>query len=154
MRSLVFCLFVAVALLPGLAPRAHAQPSASTLYAEIAAADSAVFGAFNRHDMDTLRARFTRDLEFYHDRSGLTSYDDNMAAFADLFARDDDLRRTLVAGTMEVYPMGEAGAIQVGEHRFCHDEGGREDCGTFPFVMIWRQEDGLWKVARVVSYGH
>ena len=152
--SLLHLLLLALLALPAAAQARAQAAHPDSLRAEIAAADSIVFGAFNGHDMATLRTRFTRDLEFYHDQTGLTSYEDNMAAFAELFARDDGLHRERVPGTLEVYPMGEGGAIQAGEHRFCHDEGGREDCGTFPFVMIWRMEDGLWKIARVVSYGH
>lgn len=125
-----------------------------TLSAEIAAADSVLFGAFNTRDLETLRAMFTKDLEFYHDQSGLTGYADNIAAFEALFSRGDGLRRDLVPGSLEVYPVKGYGAIQVGEHTFCHEEGGAEDCGTFPFVMIWRKSGGAWKVSRVVSYGH
>lgn len=131
----------------------HGQPP-STLDAEIASADSLLFAAFNRRDLGTLRAAFTRDLEFYHDRSGLTSYDENMAAFEDLFGRGDGLRRTLVPGSLAVYPVPGHGALATGQHTFCHREGGGEDCGTFPFVMIWRKEGAAWQVSRVVSYGH
>lgn len=113
-----------------------------------------MFGAFNTRDLDQLGALFTRDLEFYHDKGGLSSYEQNMTAFENLFAQNDGLQRTLVPGTLEVYPMGSEGAIQVGRHMFCHLENGVEDCGTFPFVMVWRQEDGGWKVSRVISYGH
>lgn len=134
-------------------PTSH-PPASPELYAEIAAMDSIMFSAFNARDLDQLRTLFTRDLEFYHDRSGLTSYADNMAAFEELFSRNDGLRRELVPGSLHVYPVPGYGAIQVGEHTFCHGEGGEEDCGTFPFVQVWRQDGDAWKVARVVSYGH
>lgn len=134
-------------------PRHHSSVT-DDLYTVIAAADSILFGAFNARDLGTLRAMFTRDLEFYHDQSGLTSYEENMAAFESLFGREDGLRRDLVRASLKVYPVGDDGAIEVGEHTFCHTEGGEEDCGTFPFVMVWRKEDGAWKVARVISYGH
>jgi hypothetical protein len=138
---------------------AEAQPvqhtSASTeLFAEIAAMDSVMFSAFNARDLGTLRTLFTRDLEFYHDQTGLTSYEENMTAFKDLFGRDNGLRRDLVPGSLEVYPVEEYGAIEVGKHTFCHGENGQEDCGTFPFVMVWRKDGADWKVSRVISYGH
>lgn len=136
------------------AQSAHPESPEPGLFAQIEAADSALFGAFNDRDLDALRDRFTRDLEFYHDQTGLTSYEQNMESFASLFARGDGLRRDLVPGSLRVYPAGDGGAIQVGEHRFCHTEAGAADCGTFPFVMIWRHEDSMWRVSRVVSYGH
>lgn len=156
-------LFVPVALLlctvltPAVDIAAQPRPSSSTahaLFGEIAAADSITFAAFNARDLGTLRTRFTKDLEFYHDQSGLTSYEENIAAFEGLFGRDDGLRRALVPGSLEVYPAGDGRAIEVGEHTFCHMEGGEEDCGTFPFVMVWQHEGGVWKVSRVISYGH
>jgi hypothetical protein len=39
-------------------------------------------------------------------------------------------------------------------HRFCHEEGGRQDCGSFAFTHVWHQVAGRWQIARVVSYGH
>jgi hypothetical protein len=62
--------------------------------------------------------------------------------------------RDLVPGSVEVYPIHGYGAIEVGAHRFCHEEGGRDDCGSFRFLDIWQQTNGAWKVTRVVSYDH
>jgi hypothetical protein len=42
------------------------------LFETIARMDSAIFDAFNAHDVDRLMASFTDDLEFYHDTGGLT----------------------------------------------------------------------------------
>ena len=151
----VLLVFFFIATPPGAAGQSGPHlPASHELFAEIAAADSTMFHAFNTGDLATLRTMFTRDLEFYHDQTGLTSYEDNMKAFANLFARDQGLRRDLVPGSLEVYPVKEYGAIEVGKHTFCHEEGGAKDCGTFPFVMVWRKEGAAWKVARVVSYGH
>lgn len=147
-----FLLVVLCAPDPAAAQAPASPPDA--LHAEIAAMDSLLFDAFNRRDLPTLRAMFARDLEFYHDRTGLTGYDENMDAFARLFARDDGLRRERVPGTLEVHPVPGHGAVAVGEHRFCHAEGGRQDCGTFPFVTVWRRDGDAWRVTRVVSYGH
>lgn len=150
-RPLAFLLTVLLLL---TSQPADAQHAASPLHDEIAAADSVLFAAFNARDIETLETMFTDDLEFYHDKSGLTGYEENMRAFARLFSRDDGLQRELVDGSLEVYPVPNYGAMAVGEHRFCHVEAGVEDCGTFPFATVWRQEGGSWKVARTLSYGH
>ncbi|HEX5076837.1 MAG TPA: hypothetical protein VFW03_26755 [Gemmatimonadaceae bacterium] len=44
------------------------------LQAEIAAADSALFAAFDQRDLTRVMAFFTRDLEFYQDNEGVASY--------------------------------------------------------------------------------
>ena len=57
-------------------------------------------------------------------------------------------------GSLEVFPIKNYGAMEVGVHRFCHVEQGKEECGTFRFVHVWRRTDRKWQIARVVSYGH
>lgn len=154
-RIAILLLFFSLTIARNSAAQSEPRlPPSHELVAAIAAADSVMFHAFNTGDLDQLRTMFTQDLEFYHDQTGLTSYEENMEAFANLFARDHGLRRDLVPGSLEVYPVKEHSAIEVGEHTFCHEEGGATDCGTFPFVMVWRKVDGAWKVSRVISYGH
>lgn len=124
------------------------------LFETIARMDSAIFGAFNAHDVDRLMCLFTDDLEFYHDTGGLTDNRQSAESFKKMFAGTPDIHRDLVKGSLEVYPIKDYGAIEVGEHRFCHKENGKDDCGTFKFAMIWRKSSELWKISRVISYGH
>ena len=120
----------------------------------IARVDNVTFDAFNAHDVDRLMAMFTDDLEFYHDTGGLTDYRQTKESFKKMFAGTPDIRRDLVKGSLEVYPIKDHGAIEIGEHRFCHKENGKDDCGTFKFAMIWRKSGESWKISRVISYGH
>lgn len=126
----------------------------SPLYAEIQRADAAMFAAFNAHDAAKLMSFFTDDVEFYHDLGGLQSRDALLKGFTNLFSRNDGLRRDLVAGSLEVYPIKDFGAIEVALHRFCHVENGKDDCGTFKLLHVWKKTDAGWKVSRVVSYAH
>jgi hypothetical protein len=71
-----------------------------------------------------------------------------------MFGNATDIRRDLVRGSIEVYPIKDYGAIEIGQHRFCHKENAKEECGTFKFAMVWRKSDGLWRISRVLSYGH
>ena len=125
-----------------------------TLYMEIAHMDSVLFNAFNAKDITTIKTLFATDLEFYHDLGGLTNYEQNMEAFKSNFAKNNGLQRELVPGSLEVYPIKDYGAIQIGAHTFCHKENGKQDCGTFKFVHVWQKKNGEWKLTRVVSYGH
>jgi ketosteroid isomerase-like protein len=138
----------------------HAQDQRSTaspeMIASITRLDSAMFSAFNAHDADALADFFTRDLEFYHDKGGLAGFDTTMARFRRLFERNRDtgMRRELVPGSLEVHPLGDFDALEICQHRFCHRENGKDDCGTFKNIMVWRNDNGTWRVARVISYGH
>ena len=130
------------------------EPPASALFREIADQDARLSAAFNAHDLTALMGLFSEDLEFYHDAGGLQTYKDVKEAFGGLFARNDGIRRELVPGTLRVFPIKGYGAVELGSHRFCHRENGRDDCGAFEFLQLWKREEGSWKLTRVVSYGH
>jgi Domain of unknown function (DUF4440) len=131
-------------------------PKSAELLSTITQLDSKLFDAFNSRNLDTMKTMFATDVEFYHDKDGLSDYKQVIEACRRLFEQSkiNGLKRELVKGSLEVYPIKDFGAMQIGEHRFCHMENGREDCGTFKFVHIWRLKDGEWKITRVVSYGH
>lgn len=132
----------------------NANAPDTPLYGEILAMDQRFFAAFNRQDLGALGEFFSRDLEFYHDKGGFSDYAANMAASKRLFENYKTLRRELVAGSMEVYPVKDYGAIQLGSHRFCNWEQGKADCGVFRFAHIWKREGDGWKLSRVISYDH
>lgn len=126
------------------------------LYHTIAYEDSIMFAAFNAHDLEKLKSSFSEDLEFYHDKGGLTNYQQTIENFRALFEKNitTGLRRDLVKGSLEVYPIKDYGAVATYLHKFCHVENGKDDCGTFKNVMIWQKKNGDWKVTRVISYDH
>ena len=124
------------------------------LFSEIAHMDSVLFNAFNNRDTATFKNLFTKDLEFYHDKGGLTGYAETIGFMRSTAKNDNGLRRDLVAGTLEVYPIPNYGAMEIGSHTFCHLENGKQDCGTFKFVHVWKRIGNEWKISRVVSYDH
>jgi ketosteroid isomerase-like protein len=130
------------------------KATSGELYDTIARADLQVCDAFNAHDVDALMAMFTDDLEFYDDGSGVKDFERTKGDFTAVFENVPDLRRELMPGTLEVYPLQGYGAIELGEHRFCHEENGKRDCGIMKFSMVWRQIGQTWKLARVLSYAH
>lgn len=129
-------------------------PKRDALYDEIARLDAEMFAAFNAHDADKIATYFDSDLEFFHDKGGLATREVVIGGMRETFARNDGLRRDLVPGSLEVYPIRDYGAIEVGEHRFCHVENGTNDCGTFKFLHVWQKQPDGWKITRVVSYDH
>ena len=130
------------------------KATSGELFESIARMDSQVFDAFNAHDLERLMALFTDDLEFYDDGSGLKNYSGTKEDFVKVFKDVPDLRRELLKETLEVYPLPGYGAIETGEHRFCHQENGKQDCGVMKFAMVWQQKGDMWKLSRVLSYAH
>jgi hypothetical protein len=124
------------------------------LYKEIEHMDSVMFNAFNSRDLETFKTLFTEDLEFYHDRGGLTGYDHTIDFLKTTKEANSELKRELVKGSLQVYPIPGYGAMEIGSHTFCHPENGKIDCGTFKFVHVWKKVGSSWKISRVISYDH
>lgn len=152
-RGFIKGVLVLALFITGIGANAQKQKD-EALYKEIEKMDSLVFGAFNSRDTATFNKHFVKDLEFYHDKGGLTGYAQTVSFAKAQAESKSDLVRTLVPGSLEVYPIKNYGAIQVGAHKFCHTENGKQDCGTFKFVHIWQKINNEWKITRVVSYDH
>ena len=147
------CLLIAAALANSAqSPTPSHEPG--QLIETIAQMDTAAFDAFNAHNVARLMSFFTDDLEFYHDNGGLTGYQQTTDNFRKLFTDVPDIHRDLVPGSLEVYPIKDYGAIELGVHRFTHTENGKKETGSFKFLHVWRKAGDSWKIARVISYGH
>jgi len=140
---------------------AIAQPgreagSPTALYDTIRLMDSIFFRAFNTCDTTLSKSLFTKDLEFYHDAGGLTNYDENLKSIRYRCSNKAKVRRELVNESLEVYPIANYGAIEIGLHKFYYTEPGKKEQldGTFRFVHIWIYKDNEWKISRVISYDH
>lgn len=139
------------------ARRTEGQPIQSELYREILKQDSILFTAFNNCDIKTFRSKFTDDLEFYHDKGGLTGIDHTMKFMNETCANTErKVRRALITEGMEVYPIKDYGAVQIASHSFNITEKGKQEykSGTFKFVHVWKNTNEGWKISRVVSYDH
>ena len=154
-KALLYALLISMLLTISVsAQEKKVAHTSSELFKEIERADSIMFQAFNRQDMTTFKAMFTEDLEWFQDNGGLIPYKTVFENFANTFKNENKLSRVLVKGSLEVHPIKDYGAIQIGSHQFRHFENGKEEVGTFKFLMIWNKKDGQWKISRVVSYDH
>jgi ketosteroid isomerase-like protein len=142
-----------------------AGPTASQeLVAEIAEKDRIFFDAFfNKCDLETVGNFVTEDFEFYHDKGGLTatSRAQFVESIRNMCARqktgeDYRARRELVEGSLEVYPLNNYGAIEVGVHRFYRITEGKGEKLTevAQFTIIWKKDENGWKISRALSYDH
>lgn len=140
----------------GMAPAHAGEPAGARLGAEITAADARLFAGLNDRNIGPLKAGFSPRLEFYHDRSGVTGYAENIAAFERNFKAPNRVRREVMPETVEVFPAGPQHAMHIGKHRFCNKPSAAEpeECSVYGFSMVWEREGGQWKLLRVLSYGH
>ncbi len=129
-------------------------PADKPLYETIIKKDSILFEAFNTRDITALKSYFTDNLEVYQDNTGLRNYEETVQAFTELFKMDYVLTRKPILESIEVYPVRNFGAIETGQHTFCHTENGKLECATFKFVHIWETKNGQWKVAKIITYDH
>lgn len=135
------------------AAASQAQDPARTgpLHDELAAMDARLFqAAFVTCDAAAFRALFTEDAEFYHDKTGASVGD--AARTLKSCPHDNGVTRTLVPGSLEVYPMQGYGAVQIGRHVFARaGEPGAEEAR---FVHLWKSDATGWRLARVLSFDH
>lgn len=142
---------LAAALLTLMAPACLAEdPSRSgSLYDELALKDSEFFeAAFVTCDAEKFKAIFTADDAFYYDRTSISLMEAPRAT--DSCPHDQGVTRTLVPGTLEVYPLKGYGALQVGYHTF--SRAGERGTETTRFVHLWNRVGTTWKLRR--AYNH
>lgn len=151
---------------PGHAPiNLTAGPAVSQEMTEqVARQDALLFAStFDNCNAEKVAELVADDFEFYHDKWGLTasSKQQFVEATAGMCKRiqegtDFRARRELVAGSMRVYPLNNYGAVQTGVHRFYAliPNGPDRLTETAQFTHIWKNENGVWKLARVISFDH
>src|SRR5678816_1266575 len=158
-QKLFFILLTIIFLLFRICVKAQANRlEDGKLYTELAAMDSAVFA--NVYSCNTAKNEtfFTDDIEFYHDKGGVTKTKRKLVdQLRENFCGEGKtkLRRELIKGSMQVYPINNYGAVQMGDHRFYVTQNGKEVLnGVAKFIHIWKYENGEWRISRVFSYDH
>jgi hypothetical protein len=111
----------------GVSPIAFAQATtpaskaamSDELFQTISRLDKQVFDAIDRCDMKTESSFWADDAEFYHDKNGLMA---GGPQIVDAIKNNlcGKVKRELVPGMLEVYPLPGYGAVEIGVHRFLH----------------------------------
>lgn len=159
MKSLFTILYLlAFSALQAQSVKTEKQLTHKELYTTIIALDKAAFDAYNNCDVQLFKTFFTDDVEFYHDKGGVTLGAENLAETVskNLCSNPElKIRREVVPGTLKVYPMENYGAILTGDHYFYEVTAtGQKRTGRAKFTHLWQHKDGKWKMARVLSYDH
>ena len=127
------------------------HPESAALQDTVEMLDSLFFDAYNNCKLDVLENLISDEIEFYHDRGGLstsksglvTSLKNNICG---------KVKRELLAGSIEAYPIPNFGAVQMGAHRFYNfSEADPGPSRYAKFVHTWKLEQGKWKLFRVIS---
>lgn len=137
----------------------------SELFQTLKAKDSILFKiGFNKCEVERSAELMFDDLEFYHDKGGITnSKEAFVTTMKNGICRDDNpekVYRFLVEECLEVFPMYNNGklygALQNGKHFFSTDENMTyENTDNYAlFSHLWLLENGEWKIKRVISYNH
>lgn len=136
-----------------LATVARGQQAPDDLSQTISRLDKQLFDAYNHCDLKTFRSLLDDNIEFYHDKTGLMIGGDAVteAVKQNICGK---VTRELVPGSLEVYPINNYGAVEIGVHRFHHPGGADDDVGEAKFIHLWQNKDGVWKVTRVLSIDH
>ena len=126
----------------------------SDLFHSLKAKDSLLFEVgFNQCNLDEIEKLVADDIEFYHDKDGITksrekfisSIKNNLCT-----SGKNIIKRSLDNNSVEVFPLyrqGELyGAIQNGKHSFGQTQA--------TYSHLWLIKKDGWKLSRVLSYNH
>lgn len=125
------------------------KKASNELYQTIVHLDSLYFDAYNRCEMRILDSLTAEDIEFYHDRSGLSTSKKEILESVQKYICGK-VRRILKPGSIEVSEIPNYGAVQMGAHSFRNLA---ENSQSEPsrFITLWRKDQGRWQMSRVIS---
>lgn len=154
--SFFFCLIVAISISSCSSKKAKTSlynytPDNPELYKTIVAMDSVFFGAYNACNLDKQAEIYSDKIEFYHDKGGLMTIKQEILDGTKKYVCGK-VTRELVKGSIEVYPIKDFGAIEMGLHKFHNNT---EKAGTpshaSKFIIFWQNNNNNWKITKVVS---
>ena len=129
------------------------SPDNPELYKTIVKLDSVFFDAYNHCDtkFETYADFYTEDIEFYHDQGGLSNSKKDILEGTKKYICGK-VTRTLIPGSIEVYPIKDYGAIEIGLHSFSNNTNPPDEPKKISrFTIFWKKTAEGWKIAKVVS---
>ena len=157
MKKLIGAVLIALAInAEAVGPTTPAKPTSTPqdLFDAVLAQDTALFDAYNKCDLARFKSLLAPDIEFYHDHGGITH---GAEALTESVKKNicGRVTRELLLDSLEVYPMDDYGAIEIGVHVFHHPSDPGAD-GRGKFVHLWQydKKSASWQVTRVLSFDH
>ena len=125
-------------------------PVDKVIYDQIVSMDKEFFDAYNNCDLIKQDSIYTENIEFFHDKGGLsTSKKEILEATKKNIC--GKVTRQLVKGSIEVYPINNYGAVEIGFHKFYNNQEPNAESKPSKFIIMWKNEIGNWKITKVVS---
>ena len=129
------------------------KPDDQQLHDTIVYLDSVFFEAYNTCNLhlDQYAAFYSDSIEFYHDKGGVMTSKKDIVASTEKYVCGK-VTRELIKGSIEVFPIKDYGAVEMGLHRFHNNQ----EKDTTParvgrFTIIWQHKNNEWKITRVIS---
>ena len=156
--SFFFCLAIAITIAACSSKKVknnetlyNYTPDNLELYKTIVAKDSAFFQAYNSCNLKIQSEIYSDNIEFYHDKGGLMTSKQEILDGTEKYVCGK-VTRELVKGSIEVYPIKDFGAVEIGLHKFHNNT---EKAGTpshaSKFIIFWKNNNNDWKITKVVS---
>lgn len=128
-------------------------PDNPELYKTIVKQDSLFFEAYNHCDakFQTYADFYSENIEFYHDQGGLSNSKKDIleGTKKNICGK---VTRILVPGSIEVYPIKDYGAIEIGLHSFSNNTNPpNEPKKISRFTIFWKKVNDHWEIAKVIS---
>lgn len=125
-------------------------PADQKLYEAIVSMDKEFFDAYNDCDLEKQTSIYSDDIEFFHDKGGL------MTSKKEIIAGTErnicgKVTRELIKGSIEVYPINNYGAVQIGFHKFHNNQEPDAISIASKFITMWKNDKGNWKITKVIS---
>ena len=126
------------------------KPDDQELHKNIVAMDKAYFDAYNSCDLATQTKMYSDDIEFYHDQGGVMTVKQDII---DALEKNicGKVTRELVEGSIEVYPIKDYGAVQMGYHKFHNNQEPNAPSKPSKFIILWQYANNAWKITKVIS---
>ena len=124
--------------------------------------DKLFWKAYNECDIAGMNEFLAEDLEFYHDKGGVTIGKDRLSTGLEeglCKTGKNYLRREVVPESVSIYTLKNKdtiyGAVITGEHLFylVNDSTEKLD-GQAKFYHLWLKKNGAWKMHRIFSFDH
>ena len=120
------------------------------IHNEIVKMDSIYFNAYNTCNLKKQEELLSDDIEFLHDKGGVSTSKEEI--LSDIEKKIcGKVTRTLIKGSIEVYPIHDYGAVQIGYHKFYNNQEPTLKSIPAKFIIIWKKENNNWKMKRIVS---
>lgn len=125
-------------------------PVDRVLFDQIESMDKEFFDAYNTCDLKKQEFIYSDSIEFFHDKHGL------ITSKAEIILGTKKnicgkVTRNLILGSIEVYPINNYGAIEIGYHKFHNNQEPNAESKPSKFIIFWKMEHKNWKITKVVS---